>query len=127
MRNRRKKIKITTLDSIKKTSCPPPELLKETLVSETLKLILTYVSYTEGLKKEYFSEETILKIYLQSKKQDLFALHFEEYLEKALSYTYKTTGPVDETLLLWILKDTPINPFVFSVMKNRFEKYLKQE
>ncbi len=86
--------------------------------------MLSYMLHIECLKRIYFNPAHLLQMNVRLGKLNLLALLFEEYLEKALSYTYKEIGAVDDTLLEWILSDTPINLWMFSLIRYKYKKYL---
>jgi hypothetical protein len=102
-------------------------VIADPLLVKILRPALMCLLEVEQLKKEYFHPEQLLKIYFRRNKYNLFAQHIEEYLEKSLSYTYKEIGEVNETVLQWILLDTPISSFVFGLVRDKYEKYLKQQ
>ncbi len=124
---RRRKLRKNRTDNTVTSSTTPPPLVTDALLIDVTGKILIYGLQLEQYKKEYFGEESLLKIYFRSNRDSLFIDHMEEYLEKSLSYTYKELGPVDEPILQWILSETPVSPLIFSLMRYKYYNYLKQQ
>lgn len=86
--------------------------------------MLNYMLHIQCLKENYFNPLHLMQMNIRVGNYNLLALVFEEYLEKALSYTYKEIGAVDDTLLEWILSDTPIRLWMFDFIRHKYKKYL---
>ena len=127
MKKRRRKLRKERTSNIVTPPIEQIQVISDQLLTKILRPALMCVLEVEHFKNEYFHPERLLKIYFRQNKYDLFAQHMEEYLEKSLSYTYKEIGEVNETVLQWILWDTPISLFVFSLVRENYHKYLKQQ
>ncbi|HWZ21913.1 MAG TPA: hypothetical protein VNW06_04625 [Cytophagaceae bacterium] len=127
MKKRRRKLREEITSNIVTPPIEQRQVISDPLLVKILRPALMCLLEVEHLKNEYFHPERLLKNYFRKNQCDLFAQHMEEYLEKSLSYTYKKIGEVNETVLQWILLDTPISLFVFSLVRDNYEKYLKQQ